>query len=91
MPTAFSNSQFQIRQVTEDLRGDKYFGSMTNFMAAFDNDNGKGTNDNTANCHLGMSFNPGFVGVLTQVKFFLYGVSLTTVTNTLKFQGSDDL
>lgn len=91
MPTSFSNSNFGILTESEDLKSGNYFGSNANYLLAFDDNNGVGPNDNSASCHIGMKFNPGFVGILSQVKFFLNNVDLATFNGNLVFQGSNDL
>lgn len=90
MPTSYANTNFGIVQESEDLRSDRFFGSNANYLKAFDDNNGEGPGDFTSNCHIGMEFNQGFVGILSQVKFFLKKVNLATFTNNLEFQGSND-
>ena len=90
MPTTYSNTNFLILKTTEDLQSGIYFGSNGNFAKVFDDDNMNDAGDMSSNCHIGMEFKQGFIGQISQVKFFLSNVVLTTFTNNLKFQGSND-
>ena len=47
--------------------------------------------DNNANCFVGMKFRPGFVGLLSQVKYFMNNINKATYSGNLKFQGSNDM
>jgi hypothetical protein len=46
--------------------------------------------DSGSNCHIGMEFKSGFIGQISQVKFYLSNINTATFTNNLKFQGSMD-
>jgi hypothetical protein len=60
--TTYSVANFLVSKPSEDLRTGIYFGSGSNYAKAFDDDNGSGTDDNTAKCHVGMKFSEGFKG-----------------------------
>jgi hypothetical protein len=48
-----------------------YFGTGKSYQNAFDRRTGTGTNDNTANCHVGMKFQHGYIGELYRVNMYL--------------------
>lgn len=91
LATAYSIGNFLVSAPTEDLRSGIYFGSSANYAKAFDDNLGAGTDDLAANCHVGMKFNEGFVGQISQVKFYLKNINKDAFNNTLIFQGSNDM
>ena len=59
---------------------------------AFDNNNlNSPTVTAKAECQIGMAFSAGFVGMISQVKFFMNNmVTTANYDGKLKFQGSND-
>lgn len=89
--TAYSNEQFKIFEDSDDLQSGSYFGSHAGFEKAFDNNTmtDSGT-PKRATCHTGLKFSEGFVGMISQVKFFLHKIVLAEYSGKMKFQGSND-
>ena len=52
--------------------------------------NNNGWNDTAANCFFGISFKLGYIGVITEVKYFMTTFVKTNFVGKLKFQGSND-
>lgn len=50
-------------------------------------DNSEG---NKQTCHVGMQFSEGFVGMISQVKFYLHEITLSYYSGKMMFQGSND-
>jgi hypothetical protein len=72
--TTYSDENFKIGIPQDDLKTGQYFGSYENNIAAFDDilteDQGE-SSSSSGNCSIGMSFKPGHIGLLSQVKWFM--------------------
>jgi hypothetical protein len=93
--TTYSDEQFKISVPSEDLKTGNYFGTYANNGAAFDDilTEDQGDAVGTGNCSIGMSFKPGHVGLLSQVKWFMGDITsgdTKFLVNNLIFQGSMD-
>ena len=61
------------------------------YAFAFNNINTDRVDDKAATCHVGMQFKFGYVGILSQVKWFLDTIpDRGAFENNVEFQGSDD-
>lgn len=94
LSTLYSDSNFNISTVSEDLRSGVPFGTLTNNSAAFDNvlvvNVTEGAQVN-GSCHIGMAYKAGHVGMLHQVKWFIGEIwDKTIYAGEVKFQGSSD-
>jgi len=56
----------------------------------FDGNNLNGWSSGSANCSFGTFFSPGYVGILTEVSYFMNGFTSSNIVNHLHFQGSND-
>lgn len=63
--TSYSNSNFKIAEISEDLKPGKCFGTNANHGKVFDNNMLNNAGDTTANCHIGAEFKEGFVGLIS--------------------------
>ena len=90
--TTYSNTNFQIEKVSENLRPFKTFGTNANHALVFDNNLLNNAGDTTAaDCTIGAEFRDGFVGLISQVKWFMGDINDKSIFNaTTKFQGSND-
>jgi hypothetical protein len=70
VPTTYSNQDFQIGKVEQELNSGVYFG-VSDVATAFDGSVFTRVDDNTNNCVLGMAFKEGYVGALQVVKYFI--------------------
>jgi hypothetical protein len=86
LSTIYSNTNFQIATESEDLRPQNgaFFGSNANYAKVFDNNNLNDAGDTSSNCHVGVRFTTGHVGMLSQVKYFLDDI---TDQNLATFSG----
>jgi len=73
IPTKYSNDNYGIASVTENLDSKKHFGSdkASDVAKAFDGDLTSWVDDSREDCWIGMEFRAGYVGVLQQVKYFI--------------------
>jgi hypothetical protein len=83
--TTYSNQNFGISTESEDLRAEKYFGSNANFAKAFDNNNLNNAGDMSTDCHIGGEFKTGFIGLLSQVKYFIHDLVKENYSGMLSF------
>lgn len=91
MSTTYSNANFGIESEDQDLNSGKHFGTNDKASMAFDGNNGNSAEDSSANCHVGMEFREGFVGMISQVKFFMANILDKSIfAENLKFEGSSD-
>jgi hypothetical protein len=90
--TTYSNSNFKIENVSEDLKPAQTFGTNANHALVFDNNLLNNAGDTTAaDCTIGAEFRDGFVGLISQVRWFMSDIADKSVFNaTTKFQGSND-
>ena len=88
LSTVYSNENFEISKISENLKG-KTFGT-DDYELAFDDVLILGSDALNGNCNLGMEFKEGHVGLLSQVKYFLKGISKPRMVDRTKFQGSMD-
>jgi len=72
------------------LKGSTTFGTSTNHAIAFDNSVLVTPSNSASTCNLGTVFKDGHVGVLSQVKYFVEGLTTSNFVNRTKFQGSND-
>lgn len=79
------------------MKTGKYFGTYVDNEAVFDEiltvDQGAARSDETGNCSIGMSFKPGHVGLISQVKWFMGDITsgdTSFLVDNLIFQGSMD-
>lgn len=71
MPTLFSNLNYNIAKPSEDLAVFKHFGSNANFAKVFDNDLLNSAKDSSSAPYIGVEFNVGFVGLISQVRYYI--------------------
>ena len=70
--TTYSNENFKIEVPSENLNSGKFFGTnASQAPRAFDNKPMTLVNDNEKVCNVGMEFKKGYIGAITQVKYFL--------------------
>jgi hypothetical protein len=73
------------------LQGGKCFGTNANHQNVFDGNLLNNAQDTAANCHIGYEFKDGFVGLISQVRWYMGDISNKEVFNAItKFQGSID-
>ena len=56
----------------------------------FDGVSQNGWTDSKANCSFGTAFKSGYLGVLSEVKYFMNRFTISKIANKLRFQGSMD-
>lgn len=89
--TTYSDENFQISKVSENLNSGVFFGTSGNPKIAFDGSVTNTLSDTKAPCHIGMEFKEGHVGMLSQIKYFMPTLNDKTVfVGKTKFQGSND-
>ena len=69
--TTFSNDKYGVETDDNNLLSGIYFGNGRGARKSFNGINNDKNGLNRNPCWVGMKFRPGFVGILTQVKFFL--------------------
>ena len=68
------------------LNSGTYFGSNKDSAKAFDDDLLNNSEDDSADCHVGMSFKEKHVGLISQVKWFMGDIQDKTLfVDKLKF------
>jgi hypothetical protein len=85
--TTYSNSNFKIEEPSQDLVPGKSFGTNGDHANVFDNNllNNQGS-DSTADCHIGAEFKEGFVGLISQVRWYMGDINNKELYNaTTKF------
>jgi len=73
LSTIYSNDNFGIEVESESLNSGVYFGTASDksYSKAFNLINTDQVNDKNVKCNVGMEFKFGYVGILSQVKWFL--------------------
>ena len=73
LSTKYSNTNFGIEVESENLNSGVTFGTASDksYAFAFNGINTDVVNDKLASCNVGMQFKFGYVGILSQVKWFL--------------------
>jgi len=69
--TSYSDSNFKIAKSVDVLSSGVFFGSNDKAGNAFDGNLLNNAEDDTEDCHIGMSFKEGHIGLISQVKYFL--------------------
>jgi hypothetical protein len=69
--TTYSDSNFKIAESVDVLNSGVFFGSNANAAKVFDGNLLNNAEDESADCHIGMSFKENHVGLISQVKYFL--------------------
>lgn len=90
--TTRSNELFFITDEA-NLYGESYiYSGMTESQAkqAFDLKSLPGLHGTSANCHVGVQFADGFIGVLQELSFFLDYFNVNTIVDQLRFEASSD-
>lgn len=87
--SAKSLADFNITKETY-LVGTPFSSKASLTSAMFDGVNQVGWNDKSAKCFFGIAFKPDYVGVLTEVKYFMNRFVRAAIVNKLVFQGSQD-
>ena len=85
--TSYSNTNFKIQEPQQDLVAGKSFGTNADHAKVFDNNllNNQGA-DSTADCHIGAEFREGFVGLISQVRWYMGDINDRSLFNdTTKF------
>lgn len=94
LSTVYSDSTFNISQVSEDLKTGLPFGTLTDNLVPFDGTLVLKPTEGAqvdGGCHIGIGFKEGHVGLISQVKWFLGDISDKTVySGEAKLQGSND-
>lgn len=72
------------------MKGSSTFGTSSNHALAFDDSVLVTPSNSASTCNLGTVFKEGHVGVLSQVKYFIEGLTSSNFVNITKFQGSND-
>ena len=75
LSTVYSNQNFDIASPSENLKSGNYFGTAIDYHLAFDDNMLVTPTDTSSSCNLGMVFKQGHVGMLSQVKYFMSGIS----------------
>lgn len=89
--TNYSNTNFGIKESSENLKPKQYFGNFVNYTWLFDGNLLKNPKPTAANSFAGFDFGEGYVGLLSQIKFFMGQYSSkTTYEGKLSFEGSND-
>jgi hypothetical protein len=88
--TTYSNENFAIAEMSEDLKAPITFGTNGFAEAAFDNNNLNNAGDDSVSCNIGVQFKDGHVGMISQVRYFLKEHDPTKFINITTFQGSMD-
>jgi len=84
--TTYSNKNFKIAKESENLKSGSYFGTVANPAMYFDDDLTVRPSDNGKGCNVGMKFRTGFVGMLSQVKYFISQIDFKPAfVNNLQF------
>ena len=83
LSTTYSNENFEIEVESENLNSGVTFGTATDktYALAFNGINTDQVNDKAVTCNVGMEFKFGYVGILSQVKWFL-----DTIPNRAAFE-----
>ena len=94
LSTVYSDSNFNISTVAEDLKSGTPFGTLTNNSVPFDDTlvvkPTEGPMVNGA-CYIGIHFKEGQVGLISQVKWFMGNIQDKSVfSGVTKLQGSND-
>jgi len=82
VPTTYSNNNYQVGKVEQELNSGVYFG-VSDAKTAFDGSVFTRVNDNGNKCIIGMEFKEGYVGSLKQVKYFI-----NYITNRDQYEGN---
>ena len=93
IPTTYSNQQFNIGVESNSLNSGVYFGtpSTSDLAKAFDESVFTRVDTSDRNCVLGMQFKEGYVGSISQAKYFInYITNRDQYENNLAFEGSQD-
>jgi hypothetical protein len=87
VPTTYSNNNFQVGKEEIALNSGEYFG-VEDANIAFDGSVFTRVDDNSNTCIVGMQFKEGYVGSLTQVKYFInYITNRDQYEDNLVFEG----
>jgi len=90
VPTTYSNNNFQIGKVEQELNSGVYFG-VEDAKIAFDGSVFTRVNNNDNKCIVGMEFKQQYVGSLKQVKYFInYITDRKQYVDNLVFEGYND-
>lgn len=90
IPTTYSNQNFQIGRVEQELNSGVYFG-VEDAKSAFDGSVFTRVNSNENVCIVGMQFKAGYVGSLQQAKYFInYITDRRQYENNIVFEGYND-
>ena len=71
MSTIYSDEQYNISRVSEDLRTGTAFGNLVNNDIVFDNNLLIKPVQSSDSCEIGVGFKEGHVAMISQVKWFL--------------------
>jgi len=90
VPTTYSNQNYQIGKVEQELNSGVYFG-VEDANIAFDGSVFTRVNDNSKTCIVGMEFKAGYVGSIKQAKYFVnYITNRDQYENNLVFEGYNE-
>lgn len=90
VPTTYSNQNFQVGKVEQELNSGVYFGA-SDANIAFDGSVFTRVDTNDKQCQLGMEFKEGYVGAIQQVKYFInYITNREQYEGNLVFEGYND-
>jgi len=88
--TIYSIENYNI-QLSHTLEGEAFSSFAAGTYIAFDGDNSVPFGDTTSNpCYVGLAMKSGYVGIVSQVKFFMNEFDRDTFVDSLSFQGSND-
>ena len=89
LPTKYSNDKYNISKV-DYITGTPFSSNATLTMSLFDDIHQNGWTDTKANCFIGTAFKPNYLGVLTELGYFMNRFVKTDFVGNLVFQGSND-
>jgi hypothetical protein len=91
LPTTYSNTNFEIEPVSENLNSGIYFGA-DSAKLAFDGSIYTVPSETSSSGVIGMQFLPGFVGLISQVKYFIGEIPADRAryVDNVAFEGSLD-
>ena len=90
IPTTYSNNNFEIGKVQQELNSGVYFG-VDDVSKAFDGSVFTRVDNNDKTCVVGMEFKQGYVGSLQQVKYFInYITNRDQYEDNLVFEGYNE-
>lgn len=87
VPTTYSHQQFAVGETQQELNSGVWFGD-GDYEKAFDGSVFTRVDENGSTCKLGMEFKEGYVGQLSQVKYFINYISnRAQYADNLVFEG----